>query len=332
MHHSSYIAATASYLPNLRLTNFDLEQMVETSNEWIISRTGIEERRIADAGESTSDMGFAAASKLFDENPGLNEKIDLVLVATLTPDYKTPSTASLLQDRLGLGNIAAFDLQAACSGYIYGLAMCKAFIESGLYRNILLIATEKLSSIINYKDRNTCVLFGDGANATWVSGEMKKGFAIGRPILGSDGGKGMLLSIPAGGAKRPFDHKVIEEGAHFLSMQGNELFKDAVRRMCAAAEEALLINGLKSEDIDWLLPHQANIRIIEAMARRFNMPMEKIHLSLQKYGNTSAASIPIGLDEMEREGVIKPGQKLLLVAFGAGLTWGAVPLYDNRGA
>ena len=330
MESFSRIIATASYLPTLRLTNFDLEKMVETSHDWIITRTGIEERRLAASDETASDMGFAAAEKLFLKSGLDPQKIDLVIVATLTPDYRTPSTACILQDRLGLRSVPAFDLHAACSGYLYGLATAKAFIESGAYKNILLIASEKLSSIVNYKDRNTCVLFGDGASATWVTGEDLPGLSIGQPVLGSDGSKGMLLSIPAGGSKRPFDEEVLEEGAHFLAMHGNGLFKDAVRRMCMAAEEALLLNSLACEKIDWLLPHQANLRIIEAVAERMKIPMERVHLSLQKYGNTSAASIPIGLDEMLSEGQIKPGQTVLAVAFGAGLTWGAIPLYDNR--
>lgn len=296
--------------------------MVETSDEWIFSRTGMKERRIAEGNEYTSDMGLEAAKKALESAAIAPEKIDLVLVATLTPDYVFPSTSCLLQSRLKLTNASAFDLQAACSGYIYGISMAKAFIESGIYKNVLLVASEKLSSIIDYKDRNTCVLFGDGAAACVISGE-GKGLVISEVCLGADGEQAELLILPGGGSRQPASQESVAAGLHYLKMEGKEVFKHAVRRMESASKECLDKAGLTEQDISWLVPHQANIRIFEALAKRFLVPMERVYMTISKYGNTSASSLGIALDELTREHKLKHGENLLLTAFGAGLTWGA---------
>lgn len=316
------ITGTGAYVPERVLSNKDLEQMVETSDEWIVTRTGMKERRIAAPHEYTSDMGYHAA-KMAIERAGVNpEEIDFILVATLTPDHVFPSTACLIQSRLGAHNASAVDIQAACSGYIYGLSMAKAFIESGMYKNILVIASEKLSSIVNYKDRNTCILFGDGASACVVS-HQGKGLEILDVNLGADGDQSNLLILPAGGSKHPASKETVEASMHFLKMEGNEVFKHAVRRMEMASNQCLENCGLKGDDIKWYVPHQANIRIIEAIARRFEVPIDRVYMTIHKYGNTSASSLGIALHELLMEHPAKKGDHFLLTAFGAGLTWGA---------
>lgn len=316
------IVGTGSYLPERVLTNSDLEKMVETSDEWIFTRTGIKERRLAREDEFTSDMG-AEAGKRAIENAGLKaEDIDMILVATLTPDHTFPSTSCLIQSRLALTNASAFDIQAACTGYVYGLSLAKAFVESGMYKNVLLVASEKLSSIVNYKDRNTCVLFGDGASACVVSGK-GKGLAIREICLGADGDQACLLILPAGGSRTPASIESVEANLHYLKMEGKEVYKHAVRRMEAACNQCLNQAGLQQSEISWLVPHQANIRIIEGIAKRFEVPMERVFMTVHKYGNTSASSLGIALDELLKEYQIKKGENLLLTAFGAGLTWGA---------
>lgn len=319
------IISTGSYLPKKVLSNNDLEKMVDTSDEWIFSRTGMKERRLAAADEPTSEMGFQAAKKAI-EKAGINvEEIELILFATLTPDYPFPSTACLIQARLGAFNAAAVDLQAACTGYIYALSQAKAYIESGMYRSILIVASEKLSSIVNYQDRATCVLFGDGAAASIIAAE-GKGLLISDVCLGADGRLAELLIIPAGGSKKPASMETIQANQHYLQMEGKELFKHAVRRMEMAASRCLERASLKKEQIKWLIPHQANMRIIEVIAKRFDVPMERVFLTLHKYGNTSASSVGIALDELLQEKDLREEDHILLVAFGAGLTWGATIL------
>lgn len=325
MVQKARIISTGSYLPKRVLSNSDLEKMVDTSDEWIFSRTGMKERRLAEADEPTSEMGFQAAKKAI-EKAGINvEEIELILFATLTPDYPFPSTACLIQARLGAFNAAAVDLQAACTGYIYALSQAKAYIESGMYRSILIVASEKLSSIVNYQDRATCVLFGDGAAASIVAAE-GKGLLISDVCLGADGRLAELLIIPAGGSKKPASMETIQANQHYLQMEGKELFKHAVRRMEMAASRCLERASLKKEQIKWLIPHQANMRIIEAIAKRFDVPMERVFLTLHKYGNTSASSVGIALDELLQEKDLREEDRILLVAFGAGLTWGATIL------
>lgn len=325
MIQKARIISTGSYLPKGVLSNNDLEKMVDTSNEWILTRTGIKERRLAEEGESTSEMGFQAARKAI-EKAGVDvEKIELILCATLTPDYPFPSTACLIQARLGAFNAAAVDLQAACTGYIYALSQAKAYIESGMYQTILIVASEKLSSIVNYKDRTTCVLFGDGAAACVVAAE-GKGLLISNTCLGADGRLAELLIMPAGGSKKPASMETVQANQHFLQMDGKETFKHAVRRMEMAAKSCLESSSLTEEQIKWLVPHQANMRIIEAIAKRFCLSMARVVLTLHKYGNTSASSVGIALDELLQEKDLQQEDHILLVAFGAGLTWGATIL------
>jgi 3-oxoacyl-[acyl-carrier-protein] synthase III len=309
------IIGTGSYLPERILTNHDLESMVNTSDEWIVTRTGMKERRIAREDEYTSDMAFQASLRAI-ETAGITPgQLDLILCATLTPDFMFPSTACLLQAMLKAENAAAVDVQAACTGYVYCLSQAKAYIESGMYKNILIVASEKLSSIVNYQDRNTCVLFGDGASACVVSNQ-GDGLMI-RDVAAE------LIILPAGGSRRPASLESVSEGQHYLKMEGKEVFKHAVRRMEAASKACLERVGLAEDQISWLIPHQANIRIIEAVAKRFNVPMEKVFMTIHKYGNTSASSIGIALDELIRGPGVKEQENLLLFAFGAGLTWGA---------
>ncbi|HEY4255087.1 MAG TPA: beta-ketoacyl-ACP synthase III [Chlamydiales bacterium] len=323
MQQKAKIIGTGSYLPERVLTNRDLEQMVETSDEWIVSRTGIKERRIAREDEFTSAMGAEAAMSAL-QAAGLTPlDIDYILVATLTPDFLFPSTACLIQQAIGAKDAAALDIQAACTGYLYALSIAKAMVEAGLYKNVLIIAAEKLSSITNYKDRSTCVLFGDGASAAVVS--MKgSGLAIDSLRLGADGEQADLLKMPAGGCRTPASLETVEKGEHFIKMAGNEVFKHAVRRMEAACKECLDALKLTEQEVSWLVPHQANLRIIDAIAKRFeHLPSERIFKTVEKYGNTSASSIGIALDELLRHHKIKAGEKILLTAFGSGLTWGA---------
>ncbi|MDR2539409.1 MAG: ketoacyl-ACP synthase III [Chlamydiales bacterium] len=325
MVQKARIISTGSYLPKKVLSNSDLEKMVDTSDEWIVSRTGMKERRLAEVDEPTSEMGFQAAKRAV-EKAGIDIKeIELILFATLTPDYPFPSTACLIQARLGAFHAAAVDLQAACTGYIYALSQAKAYIESGIYQSILIVASEKLSSIVNYRDRATCVLFGDGAAACVVAAE-GKGLLISDVCLGADGRLAELLMIPAGGSKKPASIETVQTDQHYLKMEGKELFKYAVRRMEMAASCCLERAFLKKEQIKWLIPHQANMRIIKAIAKRFDVPMQHVFLTLHKYGNTSASSVGIALDELLREKKLEKGDNLLLVAFGAGLTWGATIL------
>jgi len=322
------IIGTGSYLPTRILTNHDLEKMVDTSDEWIVTRTGMKERRIAQGNEFTSNMGIEAAKIALQNAKLAVEEIDLILFATHTPDFLFPSTACLLQAELKAINAAAVDIQAACTGYIYGLSMAKAFVESGVYRNVLVVASDKVSSIVNYKDRNTCVLFGDGASSCIVS-QKGKGLFIQDVCLGSDGDKAELISLPAGGSRRPASMETISCEEHFLRMEGKEVFKHAVRRMEAACNECLERSGLAENQIGWLIPHQANIRIIEALAKRFQVPMERVFMTIHKYGNTSASSVGIALHELIHEHKIAEGDHLLLTAFGAGLTWGAAILSQS---
>lgn len=329
---TAQIIGLGSYLPKKIITNQDLEKMVDTSDEWIVSRTGMKERRMADSTEFTSTMGTAAAKQALAQANLSPEKIDLILVATMSPDYPTPSTAALIQSALGATNAAAVDIQAACTGYLYGLSMAKAFIESGMYANILLITTEKMSSIIDYQDRNTCVLFGDGAGAAVISankGSQKSALTIGTICLGADGSLADLLLIPAGGSRNPTSSETIDKRMHYMKMSGTELFKHAVRRMSGAATECLMKSGLTQQEISWVIPHQANVRIIDAIAKSLEVPIEKVYKTLHKYGNTSASSIAIALDELLQEEKIKPKEHLLLAAFGGGLTWGAALLTKN---
>jgi 3-oxoacyl-[acyl-carrier-protein] synthase III len=319
------VVALGSYVPERVLSNADLEKMVDTNDEWIVTRTGIRERRIARDDECTSDMGLIAAQRCLEKAGKEPGEIDLILCGTSTPDFVFPSTAALIQRRLAAGNAAAFDFQAACTGFIYGLSLAKAFIESGLYRNILLIAAEKLSSVTDYTDRATCILFGDGASAALISAA-SEGFAIEHVSLGADGDESSILTIPAGSARLPATAETVAAKQHYIQMEGRELFKHGVRRMVQSSLEGLDALGLTTDQIDWLVPHQANKRIIDSVAKRLNFPMEKIYLTVQKYGNTSASSVPLAMDELMNTHPLEQGSRLLLTSFGAGLTWGSAIL------
>lgn len=326
--HKARVVALGSYLPKRVLTNADLEKMVDTSDEWIFSRVGIRERRMAAPEEYPSDMGTAAAKIALEKGKWKPEEIDLILTATMSPDYPngTPSTSVLIQSQLQAYNAAALDLQAACSGFVYALATAKAYIESGVYHKILVIGTEKMSSIVDYEDRSTCVLFGDGAAAALVS-STGEGLEIESVVLGADGNCSEILCIPAGGARQPTASNTVAEKGHYLKMNGSEVFKHAVRRMSEAVEKCLHKAGCAKNDIQWLVPHQANVRIISALAKHMGMPMEKVcHRTIEKYGNTSASSVGIALDELLHNHPIHENQRILLAAAGAGFTWGAILL------
>ncbi|MBD3918201.1 ketoacyl-ACP synthase III [Paenibacillus sp. PR3] len=316
------IIGTGKYVPERVLTNAELEQMVETNDEWIVTRTGIRERRIAAPNQATSDLAFRASQEALRAAGLTAEDIDLIIVATITPDMFFPSTACLLQDKLGAKKAAAFDLSAACSGFIYSLATASSMIATGMYKHALVVGAECLSRITDYTDRNTCILFGDGAGAV-VLGPVEEGRGFKSFELGADGSGGELLCISGGGSRLPATAASIDEKKHFIHMAGNDVFKFAVRIMGSAAEEALRKAGLEKSDIDLLVPHQANIRIINSAINRLDLPEDKCMVNLDKYGNMSAASIPVALAEAVEQGRVNKGDTLVLVGFGGGLTWGA---------
>lgn len=316
------IAAVGSYVPERILTNQELEKMVDTSDDWITSRTGIKARRIAAKDEFTSDIASRAALKAIERAGILPEIIDLIIVATITPDMPFPSTACLVQQKIGARRAAAFDIEAACSGFIFGLEIGQQFIMSRTYDTVLVIGAEKLSSIIDWKDRNTCVLFGDGAGAAILQNR-PDAHGLLTACMGADGSKADLLSMPGGGSRCPATLESVSSGLHFLRMDGKETFKNAINAMCTAATEALRRCELNISQIKCVIPHQANRRIIDAVGDRLGVKPEQVFVNLEKYGNTSAASVAIALDEAVQSGRIQRGDLVLLVVFGAGLTWGA---------
>jgi 3-oxoacyl-[acyl-carrier-protein] synthase-3 len=328
-HLKARIIGLGSYLPKKILTNHELEQMVETSHEWIVSRTGMHERRIAAPDEFPSDMGTQAALQALEDANLTVADIDMIIVASMSPDYISPSTANLIQANLK-AEAAAMDIQTACTGFLYGLSVARAFVEAGHYRNVCVIASEKMSAFINYKDRSTCVLFGDGAGAAIVASK-GKGLRIDALCLGSDGQLADLVKIPAGGSRHPATKETVEQGLHYFHMSGNEVFKHAVRRMNMAARNCLSMAGLEVADVSWLVPHQANKRIIEALIKNFDIAENKVYQTVHKYGNTSASSIAIALHELVKEHEIVEGEHFLLTAFGGGLTWGAAILTQVKG-
>ncbi|WP_068496450.1 beta-ketoacyl-ACP synthase III [Paenibacillus kribbensis] len=316
------VIGTGKYVPEKILTNKDLEAMVETSDEWIVSRTGIQERHIAAPEQATSDLAYEAAIKALKSAGMTAEDLDLIIVATVTPDMAFPSTACILQDKLGAKGAAAFDLSAACSGFVYGLATATSFIKTGIYNNALIIGADCLSRITDYTDRNTCVLFGDGAGAV-VIGEVPEGRGFQSFDLGAEGAGGSLLNLAAGGSRLPASADTLENKQHYIYMNGREVFKFAVRVMGTATVDVLEKAGLTKDDIDLFVPHQANIRIIQSAMQRLDLPEEKVVINVNKYANTSAASIPLALVEAAEEGRMKEGDRVLMVGFGGGLTWGA---------
>ena len=317
------IVGLGKYLPENVMTNKDLEKIVDTTDEWITTRTGIKERRVASENEATSDMAVNAAKKALDNAKLKPSDIGLIIVATITPDMFFPSTACIIQEKLGISRTPAFDISVACSGFIYGITIAQQFIKAGAYKHVLVVAAEKMSSVTDWKDRSTCVLMGDGAGAA-ILGEVEDGGIL-STYLGADGSKGELLKMPAGGSRLPATVSTVEGRMHFLKMQGNELFRHAVKIMAEAALKATEPLGLKGDDIDLVIPHQANIRILNAVAKRMGIdPAKKLYLNINKYGNMSAASSAVALCEAVEEGRVKKGDVILLDAFGAGLTWGAI--------
>ena len=314
------ILGTGYYLPEKILTNSDLEKIVDTSDEWITERTGIKERRIAADDVATSDLAMRAAEMALKDAKVSPEDLDLIIVATLTSDRIIPSTACMIQDRLGAKNASAFDLSAACSGFVYGITVAAQFIQCGTYKKALVIGAETLSKYINWEDRNTCVLFGDGAGAA-VLGPTEAGYGILGFDLGSDGSGGDAIQIPSSGSRMPVSNESIAQRLNLIHMNGKEVFKFAVKAMGNTVKRTLENIGMMQEEIDWLVPHQANIRIIQSAAKRLNMPMDKVVVNIAKYGNMSAACIPIALAEAAAEKRFKKGDIVALSGFGAGLTW-----------
>jgi len=313
-----------SYVPQGTLTNKDLEKMVDTSDEWITKRTGIKERRIARDDEAASDLGVKAA-KIAIKRAGItSNQVDMVICATLSPDYLTmPSTAAMISKKLGIKNVMAFDISAACTGFIYLVSIAKVFIESGNFKNILIVGAEKLSSIVDYTDRGTCILFGDGAGAAIISSTDNIDEAIIDVHASADGNFGDLLITPGCGSKNPIREENVKEKLQYMKMAGNEVFKVAVKTLTNDVIDILKKNNISANEVDIFIPHQANYRIIEAVRMKLNFPLEKTAFTIAKYGNTSSASIPMAMNDMYEEGKIKKGDLMLLDAFGGGFTWGS---------
>ena len=316
------LRSIGGYAPSRVLTNHDLETMVDTSDEWIQKRTGIKERRIASEDEATSDLGLKAALVAIERAGIAKEEIDLVICATLSPDYLCmPSTACVIAGKLGISNVMAFDISAACSGFVYMLSMAKAFIESGMKKNILLIGAEKISSMVDYTDRGTCILFGDGAGAAIIGVTQDKNEAILDVHAAADGHYGDYLITPGGGSKYPCSQATLDKKLNFIKMQGNDVYKIAVKTLTNDVIDILEKNQVSVAEVDHFIPHQANMRIIEAVRTKLNVPLEKTVLTVAKYGNTSAASIPMAMNDAYEAGRIKKGDLMLLDTFGGGFTW-----------
>ena len=314
------ILGTGSYLPEKILTNKDLEKIVDTNDEWITTRTGIKERRIAADDEATSDLSYNAALRAIEDSGIDKNEIDLIIIATSTPDYQMPSTAALVQNKLGI-KAAGFDLEAACTGFVYGLITGYSFINAGIYKKVLVVGADVFSRILDWEDRGTCILFGDGAGAV-VLGEVEGGGYLGGDLQ-ADGSGGSELIVPSSGSRMPLTQEVLDNKDQFVKMNGREIFKFAVKIFPETVAKSLEKANLKMDDIDLIIPHQANIRIIESISKRLNQPLDKFFVNLDKYGNTSAATIPIALDEASKQGRISKGDKVIMVGFGGGLTYGS---------
>lgn len=319
------IVGMGSYVPENIIKNQDLEKMVDTNDQWISSRTGIRERHIAPKDMPVSELCYQAGLKALENAEIAPEEVDLIIVATMTPDYAFPATACLVADRLGAKNAAAFDLEAACTGFIFAVATASQFVATGMYKTVLVIGGETMSKILNWEDRSTCILFGDGAGAA-VLQPVKEGFGFLSFELGSDGSGGKLLSQPAGGSQCPASLETVEKKLHTLQMEGREIYKFAVRIMGDISVKVLAKADIRIDDVDLFIPHQANTRIINAAVKRLGISPDKVIINLDKYGNMSAASIPVALDEAVKEGRITEGDTIVMVGFGAGLTWGACVL------
>ena len=317
------IIGVGSYLPERVLTNADLEQMVDTDNEWIVARTGIRQRHIAGEDESTSDLALKAAEEALRAAGMRAAEIDLVIVATTTPDYPFPSTAALLQGRLGAVRAAAFDLQAVCTGFVYALATADQYIRSGMYTKVLVVGAEVLSRLVDWKDRTTCVLFGDGAGAVVLTADNGQNGILSSHLY-ADGNQYDLLYVPGGGSKLPVSHELLDNRLNYVRMKGNEVFRVAVTALESAAIEAIKAGGFDREEIDLFIPHQANIRILNATAKRLGLPPERVVITVDRHGNTSSASIPLALYRAINDGRINSGDIILSSAFGGGFTWGSI--------
>lgn len=318
-------SAFGSFAPKKILTNQDLEKIVDTSDEWIRSRTGMVERHIASAEEAASDLAYQAAVSAIEASKVKYKEIDLIVVATISGDHPFPSTACILQKKLGLKNVPAFDVSAGCTGFIYACDVARQYIENGTAKQVLVVGVEILTKITNWTDRNTCVLFGDAAGACIMS--RAEPSDISRIIdikIDADGSMGEYLMQAAGGSRLPASHETVDANQHTVYMEGNRIFKSAVKSMYASSDELLKRNNLSGLDIDWVIPHQANMRIIEALAEKMKVPISKVIVNIQKYGNTSSATVPLALDEAIRAKKIRRGDILLLTSFGAGLTWGSI--------
>ena len=324
------ITGIQGYVPDYILDNKELEELVDTNDEWIVTRTGIKERRILKGEKGSSDLGAEAIKGLLDKTNTSAEEIDLIICATVTPDMLFPSTACLIADKIGAGNICAFDISAACSGFLYALTTASKFIESGSYKKVIVVGCDKMSSIVDYTDRTTCVLFGDGAGAVLLEPNTD-GLGIMDYILKSDGSGGEFLKMKAGGSLHPASHETVDAREHFVYQDGQPVFKKAVKSMADVSEEIMKKNNLSSDDIAWLVPHQANKRIIDATSRRMGVGDEKVMLNIERYGNTTAGTIPLCLWDWEDQ--LKKGDNLILAAFGGGFTWGSIYLkwaYDSK--
>lgn len=314
------ITGVAGYVPDYILSNEELSTIVDTSDEWITTRTGIKERRIMKNGAS-SDMSVEAVRELLEKTNTLPEDVDLVIVGTVTPDYPFPSTSNILSDKLGMKNAWGYDLIAACSGFIYALSTGAQFIETGRYKKVVVVGVDKMSSIIDYQDRATCVIFGDGAGAVMLEPN-EEGLGVQDFILHADGSGRQYLLQPGGGSLHPASHETVDQRMHYVKQEGKQVFKFAVTNMAEVSAQIMDKNNLTSEDVDWLVPHQANLRIIDATANRMGLPKEKVMINIQKYGNTTAGTLPLCLWDYEKQ--LKKGDNLILSAFGGGFTWGAV--------
>lgn len=318
------ITAVGGYVPDYVMTNKELEKIVDTTDEWITTRTGIKERRILkEEGKATSDMGAEVVKQICEKRGISPEEIDLILVATVTPDMPFPSTSNLICDKVGAKNAWGYDLSAACSGFLYALVTGQRFIQSGAYKKVIVVGADKMSSIINYDDRTTCIIFGDGAGGVLLEPTEEEVGVI-DSVLKADGSGKEYLNIKAGGSLKPPSHETINNKEHFVYQEGRSVFKFAVTNMADVAAEVMERNNLKSEDVDWLVPHQANLRIIDATRERAGLPEDKVMINIQKYGNTTAGTLPLCLWDWEKK--LKKGDNLLLAAFGGGFTWGSVYL------
>lgn len=323
----SRISGTGSYLPEKRLTNNDLAKLVETNDEWIMDRTGIRARRIAAKGEVTSDLALKATHIALKEAQLEAKDLDMILFATVSPDQVMPNTACVLQHKLGARDCMAVDISAACTGFVYGMAIADQFIRTGMYKHILVVGAEILHPYVNYKDRNTCILFGDAAGVAILSrAEANQDSQIYSSHLHADGGISDLFVLPAGGSAQPFSQHVLDNELQYVRMNGREIFKHAVRTMSQSCAEALDHNKMTPDQVSWVIPHQANIRIIEAVAKHFGISMDKVVVEIEEMGNTSAATVPVALDKAIKDGRIQRGQNIILTAFGAGITSGSVLL------